>query len=70
MEMGVEPYQLAGAVFGISSQRLLRRREQDRYRGRLPIAEFVEMNESLRRAVLARADLDVLRKSYSARPAL
>ncbi|MBC8109282.1 MAG: Flp pilus assembly complex ATPase component TadA [Anaerolineae bacterium] len=65
MEMGVEPYQLTSAVFGISSQRLLRRRDQDRYRGRVPLAEFVEMNEALRRAVLARSDLDTLRDSYA-----
>lgn len=65
IEMGVEPYQLTSAVFGISSQRLLRRRDQDRYRGRLPVAEFVGMNDALRQSVLARADLGTLQQGYA-----
>ncbi|CAN5465618.1 hypothetical protein BH09PLA1_BH09PLA1_16780 [soil metagenome] len=68
MEMGVEPYQLTSAVFGIASQRLLRRRVNDAYRGRIPIAEFVPMTDSLRRAVLGRADLETLRQGYSSHP--
>ena len=65
LEMGIEPYQLTSAVFGITAQRLLRRREGDAYRGRLPVAQFVEMSEPLRRAIMARADLDATRASYA-----
>jgi type II secretory ATPase GspE/PulE/Tfp pilus assembly ATPase PilB-like protein len=65
LEMGVEPYQLTSAVFGITSQRLLRKREGETYRGRIPIAQFVEMDEALRRAILSRADIDTLQAGYS-----
>jgi type II secretory ATPase GspE/PulE/Tfp pilus assembly ATPase PilB-like protein len=64
LEMGVEPYQLTSAIFGIASQRLVRRRDGDVYRGRIPIAQFIRMDESLRKALLTRADLDGLQSSY------
>jgi type II secretory ATPase GspE/PulE/Tfp pilus assembly ATPase PilB-like protein len=64
LEMGIEPYQLTSAVHGVLTQRLLRKRAQSRYQGRVPVAEFVNMTESLRRAILSRSDLDTLRRSY------
>jgi general secretion pathway protein E len=96
LEMGVEPYQLTSAIFGVVSQRLLRRllpspglqpqvssaQSEDRglkpqawqqpqqqtapqYRGRIPIAEFVAMDDALRRAILDRSDAATLEKIYA-----
>ena len=64
LEMGVEPYQLTSAIFGIVSQRLLRRRQGAEYRGRLPVAEFVTIDDALRRAILDRNDAAALEKIY------
>ena len=89
LEMGIEPYQLTSAIFGIVSQRLLRRlspglqpqvasedrglkpaawqqqQQQQRYRGRVPVAEFVAMDDSLRRGILDRGDAGTLAKIYA-----
>jgi len=101
MEMGVKPYQLTSAIFGIVSQRLLRKlspgrdllspglqpqvlsenASEDRglkpaawqgatgYRGRIPIAEFVTMEDALRHAILDRSDAVTLEKIYAQQPA-
>jgi type II secretory ATPase GspE/PulE/Tfp pilus assembly ATPase PilB-like protein len=64
-EMGLEPYQITSALFGVVAQRLLRRTTgSGEYQGRIPAAELVVMDEALRKAVLDRADADRLRKSY------
>jgi len=69
IEMGVEPYQISNALFGVVSQRLLRRKAAGSgYQGRIPIAEFVEMDSPLRQAILNRQDLDQLRKIYAQQP--
>ncbi|MEA2711867.1 MAG: ral secretion pathway protein [Phycisphaerales bacterium] len=87
LEMGVEPYQLTSAIFGIVSQRLLRRllpspglqppAQPDRplkpaasqpasqYRGRIPVAEFVTMDDALRPAILNRSDAGAIEKIYA-----
>jgi general secretion pathway protein E len=66
LEMGVEPYQLTSALFGVVAQRLLRRSDNaGGYRGRVPVAEMVTMDASLRRAVLARGDADELSRAYA-----
>jgi type II secretory ATPase GspE/PulE/Tfp pilus assembly ATPase PilB-like protein len=72
LEMGLEPYQVAGSVYGVLSQRLLRRVSREvqggaapepvKYAGRVPVAEFVGFDDALRAAVLARADVASLRK--------
>ena len=64
-EMGVEPFQLSSAIFGIVTQRLLRRREGNAYHGRLAAAEFVAMDDPLRAAVLRRADASQFMKIYA-----
>jgi type II secretory ATPase GspE/PulE/Tfp pilus assembly ATPase PilB-like protein len=65
MEMGVEPYQLSSAVFGVVTQRLLRRKAATGgYSGRVPVAEFVAMDDVLRKAILDRADAATLEKIY------
>lgn len=68
LEMGIEPYQITSALHGVLSQRLLRRiaaSPSQRYRGRVPVAEFVTMDPALRRGILERADADTLASVYS-----
>jgi general secretion pathway protein E len=68
IEMGAEPYQITSAIFGVVSQRLLRKKQNDAYHGRVPAAEFVLMDEPLRRAVLQRADAVALQQTYEKQP--
>jgi general secretion pathway protein E len=56
IEMGAEPYQITSALFGVVSQRLLRQTDNGGYRGRVPVAEFVMMDDAARAAVLCRDD--------------
>jgi general secretion pathway protein E len=56
IEMGAAPYQITSALYGVVSQRLLRRRSPEGYRGRVPVAEFVELDEAARAAILRRDD--------------
>src|SRR5205814_1636841 len=57
LEMGLEPYQITSALFGVVAQRLLRcKAPAGGYDGRLPVAEFVGMDQPLRQAVLNRSD--------------
>jgi general secretion pathway protein E len=60
IEMGAAPYQITSALYGVVSQRLLRRRGPDGYRGRVPVAEFVELDEPTRAAILRRDDAKTL----------
>jgi type II secretory ATPase GspE/PulE/Tfp pilus assembly ATPase PilB-like protein len=72
IEMGLEPYQITSALFGILTQRLLRRKNQQGgegdYQGRLPLAEFAPLTPPLRQAILARADADTLRTLIDSQP--
>src|SRR5690606_5859098 len=53
LEMGIEPYQLSSALWGVLSQRLLRRAGADGgYAGRVPVAELAIMDDALRKALL------------------
>lgn len=64
-EMGIEPYQITSALFGVVAQRLLRRRTEDGgYEGRIPVAEMVVADAPLREAILKRADAETLRICY------
>jgi type II secretory ATPase GspE/PulE/Tfp pilus assembly ATPase PilB-like protein len=65
LEMGVPPYQVTSSLFGILTQRLLRRKTPEGYKGRIPIAEFGLIDEPVRQAVLAKGDAGILRKSFS-----
>jgi type II secretory ATPase GspE/PulE/Tfp pilus assembly ATPase PilB-like protein len=66
IEMDIEPYQVANALFGVVTQRLLRRRsEAGKYEGRIPVAEFVEMDADLRKSILNREDAAALAKIYA-----
>ncbi len=69
LEMGLEPYQITSALFGVVAQRLLRRSDPSGgYRGRAPVAEMVVVDEPLRRAILLRDDADALRRTYAEQP--
>lgn len=63
LEMGIEPYQLSSALWGVLSQRLLRRAGADGgYAGRVPVAELAIMDDALRKALLDRADAESLQR--------
>jgi type II secretory ATPase GspE/PulE/Tfp pilus assembly ATPase PilB-like protein len=68
LEMGSEPYQITSALFGVLSQRLLRRLADGGYRGRIAVAEFVPLDAALRQAILARSDEEGLREAIQRRP--
>ncbi|MEO0476818.1 MAG: ATPase, T2SS/T4P/T4SS family [Planctomycetota bacterium] len=62
IEMGLEPYQVASAVAGVVSMRLLRRRsESGGYAGRAPVASFLSVDEAVRKSLLARGDASAIR---------
>lgn len=64
LEMGIEPYQITSAIYGIVAQRLLRRKSGEGYSGRVPVAEFVVIDDVLRAEILRRADAATLRHVY------
>jgi type II secretory ATPase GspE/PulE/Tfp pilus assembly ATPase PilB-like protein len=66
LEMGIEAYQLSSAIYGVVAQRLLRQKAESGYRGRVPVAEFMAMDDTLRPAVLRRADASELARIYGA----
>jgi len=68
LEMGIEPYQLTSSIHSIVAQRLIRRKSDGGYKGRVPLAQFVRMDAPLRKAVLSRADSDALAVAYSTQP--
>lgn len=65
LEMGLPPYVVTSAIFGVVSQRLLRKKSADGYRGRLPVAEFVRMDDELRRTLLKQPDANEIARTYS-----
>ncbi len=58
LEMGLEPYLAASALWGVVAQRLLRRKSagDGSYRGRIPAAECMRIDKPIRQAILRRAD--------------
>ncbi len=70
MEMGVEPYQAASAVSGVLSLRLMRRLDPSgpSYAGRVPLAEYLAVDDAVRSAVLARADASAIRRAAETQP--
>ena len=67
-EMGIEPYQLTSALFGVAAQRLLRRKANQGYSGRVAVAEFVGIDAELRKAMLNHADASDLARIYGSQP--
>lgn len=69
LEMGIEPYQLSSALWGVLGQRLLRRRaEGGGYAGRVPAAELAIMDDALRQLLLGRADAGSLQQIVARQP--
>lgn len=71
LEMGLAPYQVTSALFGVLAQRLLRRRDASGiggYRGRIPVAEFVRLDDALRRSTLAHTDAETLQAIAAQQP--
>jgi type II secretory ATPase GspE/PulE/Tfp pilus assembly ATPase PilB-like protein len=70
LEMGIEPYQLTSSIVGIVAQRLVRKKSLDGngHSGRIPLAEFVAMDEPLKKLVLLRSDSDAMKKIYQTQP--
>ena len=72
LEMGVEPYQITSSLAGVLAQRLLRRlcsnAGKGTYRGRVPAAEFVTIDATVRKAILDRADADTLQSHFARQP--
>jgi type II secretory ATPase GspE/PulE/Tfp pilus assembly ATPase PilB-like protein len=68
LEMQIEPYQICSSVFGILSQRLLRRSAEGGYRGRQPIAEWAAVDPPLRAAILARSDAQTMQSVIASQP--
>ena len=63
LEMGLEPYQITSALFGVVAQRLLRRRSGDGYEGRIPAAAIATIDAELRRCILQRDDEATLQRA-------
>jgi general secretion pathway protein E len=69
IEMDIEPYQIASALFGVLSQRLLRRRNpQAQYEGRFPVAQLARVDTDWRRLIVDRADTDALAAGLAHQP--
>lgn len=68
IEMQLQPYQITSALFAVINQRLLRRRQNDEYRGRVPIAESITLTEPLRRAILEKSDAATMTQIIHAQP--
>lgn len=66
LEMNIEPYQISSSLFGVLTQRLLRKLapagSADRYAGRAAVSMSVAMNDDLRQRILARADAGTIRQ--------
>lgn len=68
-EMGLAAHQLAGALWGVMSQRLLRRGSREAgYAGRLPVAELADIDEPVRQRILETTDAATLTEHLQKRP--
>jgi general secretion pathway protein E len=68
IEMGIEPYQISSALLGVVSQRLLRRKQNDTFSGRVPIAEFVTIDQRARASILRKDDAATLQTILQSQP--
>ena len=67
-EMGIQRHQISSAVYGVLTQRLLRRKQADGYGGRVPVAQFAVVDESLRQAILNDSDTAALQAAMARQP--
>jgi general secretion pathway protein E len=68
IEMGIAPYQLTSSVYAVVTQRLLRRRADGAYLGRVPVGEIGFVDSHIREAILRRADGEDLRNMFGKQP--
>lgn len=75
LEMGIEPYQITSALFGVLAQRLLRRApapgtdaDAGVSRGRVPVAEIGFADPAVRQAILQRGDAATLQDAFARQP--
>lgn len=68
MEMEIEPYRITGCLWGVVSQRLLRKKHNDGYLGRVPVAQWLRMTDALRAAITRRADVSELTQLWANEP--
>ena len=68
LEMHIEPYQITSALFGVVAQRLLRRKSAATYKGRIPVAEFLRLDDPLRATILNHPDAPTIRTAYQSHP--
>ncbi|HMO25847.1 MAG TPA: ATPase, T2SS/T4P/T4SS family [Tepidisphaeraceae bacterium] len=61
IEMNIEPFRIAGSLWGVLNLRLVRRRTADGYAGRIPLAEMVRLDDGLREALMRGASVDAMR---------
>lgn len=70
LEMGIESYQIASSVFGIVNQRLARRLAPGgSYRGRVPLAQWMQVDSAVKNAILGHAGADDLEAAYRSQAA-
>jgi len=64
LEMGIEPYQITSALFGVAALRLLRKADgQGGYRGRVPVGEAAYLDETLRAQISGGCDAALLQQA-------
>jgi type II secretory ATPase GspE/PulE/Tfp pilus assembly ATPase PilB-like protein len=71
LEMGIEPYQISSSLFGVLSQRLLRKintSPEPKYKGRVPVAEWVAIDDTLRKLIAAKTDAATIERAYAEQP--
>jgi general secretion pathway protein E len=68
IEMGIEPYQITSSIYGAMALRLLRRKTPTGYGGRLPVAEFIRLDDAARAAILRRDDATTLQTIFQNQP--
>jgi type II secretory ATPase GspE/PulE/Tfp pilus assembly ATPase PilB-like protein len=68
IEMAIEPYQITSSVYGAIAVRLLRKKSPAGYAGRVPVAEFVALDDDARAAILRRDDSGSLQTQFQNRP--
>jgi type II secretory ATPase GspE/PulE/Tfp pilus assembly ATPase PilB-like protein len=59
---------VTSSIYGVLTQRLVRRKHGGGYKGRVPLAEFGRLNARVSKAVLARADAGILRDIFHGQP--
>lgn len=68
IEMGIEPFRIAGSLWGVLNMRLVRRRAAEGYDGRVPLAELARLDDGLREVLTGGAGVDAMRSTIAQQP--